>query len=140
MLKIMKQLISFLILFVLGQTIQAQDCNGPAGKLTINKDPRIDGILYQRKNLIGKTPEMQGYRIQVYQGSNRYLAQRTKSDLENQYSNTVDIYYTYESSEFKIRLGDFRSRIEAQYLLHQLTEKYPSAFIVPAKIKFPRLN
>ena len=51
----------------------------------------------------------------------------------------MDVYVVYESPNFKVRAGNFRNKIEAQKLLHDVRGKYDGAFIVSDKIKFPKL-
>lgn len=44
-------------------------------------------------------------------------------------------YVEYEQPYYKLRLGDFKTRLEATYYLQQVITLYPGAFIVKDKIK-----
>ncbi len=83
-------------------------------------------------------PQMSGYRIQVYAGTERETAQKLKNEIAINYG--VRTYMIYESPYFKIRVGDFRSRMEAQQMFHTLKQKYTSILLVPGLINLPELK
>ncbi len=83
-------------------------------------------------------PQMNGYRIQVYAGTERDAAQKIKTEIAINYGEQT--YMIYESPYFKVRVGDFRSRMEAQQLFHTLKQKYTSILLVPGMINLPELK
>ena len=40
---------------------------------------------------------------------------------------------------FKLRVGDYRTRLEAEKMLHELRTAYPGCFVVPDEVEMPRL-
>jgi hypothetical protein len=42
--------------------------------------------------------------------------------------------------DYSVRVGDFRTQLEAQKYLEQIKEVYPSAFIVPDRVEPPRFG
>ena len=44
-------------------------------------------------------------------------------------------YVEYEEPYYKLRVGDFKTRLEATYFLQQVTTLYAGAFIVKDKIR-----
>lgn len=83
-------------------------------------------------------PQMTGYRIQVYAGTERETAQKLKNEIAINYG--VRTYMIYESPYFKIRIGDFRSRMEAQQMFHTLKQKYTGILLVPGPVNLPDLK
>lgn len=83
-------------------------------------------------------PQMNGYRIQVYGGTEREAAQKLKNEIAISYG--IRTYMIYESPYFKVRVGDFRSRMEAQQMLHSLKKNYTSILLVPGSINLPALK
>jgi hypothetical protein len=51
----------------------------------------------------------------------------------------VGAYIIYQQPNFKIRVGDFRTRLEAMKFLKELQLKYATAFIVRDDVKLPSL-
>jgi hypothetical protein len=83
-------------------------------------------------------PTLQGFRVQVYSGTNRAEANAIKARMLQLYPD-IPVYFTYESPNFKVRLGDFRGRIDAQKVFHDLKDSYSGVIVVPDKINFPSL-
>ena len=110
------------------------------GEIHLYADPKLNEDIYLKQRLKNpeKETEFPGYRIQVFFGSDRTDANKIKAEFVEKYPD-VDVYVVYESPNFKVRVGNFRNKIEAQKLLHDVKQKYDGAFIVPDKIKFPKL-
>lgn len=79
---------------------------------------------------------MEGFRIQVYVGSSRDGAQRQANMLANRFY-PQPVYTPYERPYFKVRMGDFLTRREAEEVLAQVREGWPQAFVVPDRVKPP---
>ena len=79
---------------------------------------------------------MPGFRVQVYYGSQRSKATETRTDVLKKFS-SVPAYIIYQQPNFKLRLGDFKTRIEAMKLLDEVRHDYPQAFIVKDEVKLP---
>ena len=52
----------------------------------------------------------------------------------------MNAYVTYQQPNFKVRLGDFRTRLEASKFLKQIGSEYSSSFIVPEEISIKQLK
>jgi hypothetical protein len=46
---------------------------------------------------------------------------------------------SYVEPNYKVRVGDFRTRMEAEKLLQELKGKFTSLFIIPGKINPPKI-
>ncbi len=90
---------------------------------------------HKRIGLLKQTT--QGYRIQLYFGSERTKATELKLDFTNNFSNTP-AYLIYQQPNFKVRVGDFKTRMEAFAFLESIKEFYTTSFIVPDDIKLPK--
>ncbi|MDR0832757.1 MAG: SPOR domain-containing protein [Candidatus Symbiothrix sp.] len=83
-----------------------------------------------------------GYRVQIYFGNDpkkaRAEAQYRQSAVKNKFS-TIGTYLTYNSPNFKVTVGDFPTREEAELFKQLLIKSFAfgrESFIVPAKIKY----
>lgn len=108
------------------------------GSLNIQADSKfrhlIDSIIQANKN----REKIKGYRIQIYFGGNRKKARKIKARFLKDYSQRK-AYTIYQQPNFKIRVGNFRSKLEAQKLYHQLEQRFKTVFIVPTLIEYPTL-
>lgn len=80
-----------------------------------------------------KNPLIPGYRIQTYAGSSRQQATSIRNEIAEKYPDYV-AYVIYKQPTFRVRVGDFRTRFEAQKLLNEIKPVYSSSFIVPDDI------
>lgn len=106
----------------------------------IYKDSRIDTLITRIYGRTDDKPKMSGYRIQIYSGSNKKESLKAKSDFLQSYDN-IPIYLDYQQPNYKIRVGDFRNRVEAQKLYNALLkeENFKAVIIVPDEIYLPEL-
>lgn len=81
---------------------------------------------------------MPGFRIQVFFGPERQKAQEAKTQLSALYPEN-QTYLVYQQPNFKVRLGDFKTRLEASRFLQRVQGNYPGAFIVPDEVRLPEL-
>ncbi|MCF8330853.1 MAG: SPOR domain-containing protein [Bacteroidales bacterium] len=73
-----------------------------------------------------------GYRIQIFSDSgnnSRKNAMRSKAKFKMKNSD-IKAYVVFEAPNYKVEVGNFVSRLQAERYLHQIKEFYPAAFIV----------
>ncbi|MEZ7887662.1 MAG: hypothetical protein ACI888_000040 [Flavobacteriales bacterium] len=96
------------------------------GSITIVADKNIIDWLDS-----AKVADLIGFRIQVFMGD-LTEARSIKSLLLNSGERAT---LEYNSSDYYVRIGDFRNYITAEKKLSDLQELYPSAYVVKDKIK-----
>jgi hypothetical protein len=79
---------------------------------------------------------MPGYRIQIYFGSDRTRANDIKTDFLQLFPHT-GTYLVYQQPNFKIRVGDYKTRLEAMKFLKEIQPLFSGAFIVKDDVKLP---
>jgi cell division septation protein DedD len=83
---------------------------------------------------LGKRETTPGYRIQIYNGSNRADAMRLKQEMENSYPD-MSVHLVYRPPNFRVRIGDFRNQRDAEQLLPQFRQLgYKTSFVVPDEV------
>ena len=93
-------------------------------------DERINEEL-RMKNAAIDTNKMDGFRIQIFFGSDMRGSQAAMSSFKARYPEfRTQVYQLYQQPTWKIRVGNFYREIDAQELLADLRMYYPDAFVV----------
>ncbi|MDG1148076.1 MAG: hypothetical protein P8N52_07205 [Crocinitomicaceae bacterium] len=111
------------------------------GNVKIIKDNRIDALVKQQGEVIppALNPTIDGFRIQLFFDSQKSEINAAKLKFMSQYK-TIDTYVSYNAPNFFLKVGDFRTRLEAEKIKAQITAAFPTSFIVKEKINLPRLE
>jgi len=122
------------------------------GQVTIIKDPMIDSLIAKRIELNtkpagsgaiiakpGPVVSQMGYRVQVFYGSDRRQVFNEQSKFNSLYP-AINTYITYKEPNYYLRVGDFRTRLEAQRFMNELRSNFPTLFIFREKINAPNLD
>ena len=88
----------------------------------------------------GKT--INGFRIRLFFASNRTARDESSSVIRrfNDMYPHVQAYRTYASPNFKVTVGNFRPRLEAEAFLRRIKGDFPDAFIVRERFKYPSVG
>ncbi|MCA0427793.1 MAG: SPOR domain-containing protein [Bacteroidetes bacterium] len=121
------------LLLMLGGLIQAQ---AQRKNIVVERDEDLDSLIYQHAENNKSRNTLDGFRIQLFSGSERNNANQLKAQFLRQYPE-VPVYLSYQQPFFKLRAGDFRTRTEAQNLYHKLVKDFGEVLIVPDKINYP---
>ena len=79
-----------------------------------------------------------GYRVQIFYGSDRRETFNQQQRFKAEYPKT-NTYITYKEPNYYLRIGDFRTRLEAQRMLNELRPLFATLFIFREKINAPSL-
>ncbi len=88
-------------------------------------------ILYNMKH-----PAVMGYRIRIFSGSGHDAfgkANETRARFLSRYEN-IDADITYDAPDYKVYIGDCRTRSEVLELFETIKKDFPYAFIVERPI------
>jgi hypothetical protein len=80
-----------------------------------------------------------GYRIRVFYDNSPQARTRSESietSLQTLYPEHK-VYRSFESPNYKVLLGNFRSKDEALRIFNQLKKTYPTAYIIKDYIEYP---
>ena len=108
------------------------------GTVRYDIDPGIVRIQEDYVSNWRKIGEINGYRIQIaaYSGVNsKSQAEYAKNSFNNLFPYTK-AYLIYNEPYFKVRVGNYFTRLQAYKDLETIKLTYPSAYIVPDKISY----
>lgn len=106
----------------------------------IIQDKRVNELML--KHILineAKKEKMKGYRVQIHFGPEKSKALDVKTKYATAYQ-TCTAYLDYQQPYFKIRVGDFRTKLEAYKLLKEISGDFPGAFIVNDDIELPKID
>lgn len=153
----MKRLIIFLSALILGFTAGAQELDSLTratmdttlvGRDIMNlmgSGIKVSQSSAVRTALAGyisanRTKNVSGYRIRVFYDNSPQARTRSESIaayISSQYPE-AGVYRSFESPNYKVTVGDFRSKDEALKLYMALKSIYPTAYIIKEKsINYP---
>ncbi|WP_418602407.1 SPOR domain-containing protein [Hwangdonia sp.] len=101
------------------------------GHITINQDKNISNLLALKKELNKDEDTPDRYKIQIYNGS-RAGATSAQKELHSSY-NDWHSKIVFDTPNFKIWAGNFRTRLEADRALKRIKKNFPNAFIFKPK-------
>jgi len=118
----------------------AQKSKPEKGKVEIIQDPRIDILVSKQIQINQKQDGLEGFRIQLFSesGNNaKAQAQSVQDGFRARYPE-VEAYLTYKSPNYRVRVGNFRTRLDAQYFVNEISANYQNAFIIGEHIQLPK--
>ena len=101
----------------------------------IIKDKRIDLL----KETYQSTFKLKGYRVQIHSGNKRQPANLAKSTFLRTHPKTK-AHLNYEQPYYKVRVGDFKTKLEALKYKNFIIQEFPNSFIVNDEIEVEGLN
>lgn len=139
----MKLLIPFLSLIFLSGFCKSQSTGDSLRTFSVDsnifQDKRVNELILKHVLINeAKKGKMKGYRVQVHFGSEKAKALEVKSKFISQ-NYKESAYLDYQQPYFKIRVGDFRTKLEAYKFLQDISGDFPGAFIVSDDIELPPL-
>jgi hypothetical protein len=123
-------LIAIIGSFSLGAFAQADSTSS----IVIHKDPRIDLLVKKQAQINEETTRDArrsgpGYRIQVISTSDRSAAISAKTKVYQLYPE-LKPYLLYQSPYFRVRVGNFTDRSEAEDYFKALSKQFTNVSIV----------
>ncbi|HXD78737.1 MAG TPA: SPOR domain-containing protein [Puia sp.] len=104
--------------------------------LTIEKDPRVDQLVRKQIEINDLTTResrrfVQGFRVQVMNSPDRTKVFEAKAKIYEQFPDYKP-YLLYQSPNYKLRVGNFKTQDEAEDAMRQLSKLFPSGlYVIP---------
>ena len=129
-------LILVLLLQATGFRLQAQ------GSVEVIQDPSIPRLVEKHIQVNQAREGIPGYRIQIFFDSGTNSKTRGQSAYETFSARFPEIpaYLTFKAPNYKVRVGNFRTRLDAVRFLQQILPDYPGAYVVSDQIHLPNVN
>tara|TARA_B100001142_G_C14334193_1_gene655235 strand:- start:2051 stop:2476 length:426 start_codon:yes stop_codon:yes gene_type:complete len=134
----------YILVFLLSSIYFSQNNASFNPELLIDPEPRWPEILNplidnDPLSRIDKTPdsiitEIEGFRVQVFATQDRNKADQLQKELMKKFNEKI--YIIFEAPNYKVRIGDFLDRDDAELMRMKLVSSdFPSSWIVRTKIQ-----
>jgi len=102
-------------------------------------DKKIDSLHLKFKKINLSQSGIQAYRLQIAFASTKNEINIMKLNFMKKFPN-IPIYLSYSAPYYKLRVGNFRTKFEAEKSKSKMIKNYPGSYIVSEYIKLNLLN
>lgn len=103
--------------------INAQDRN-----TTLNQDPKFEQLLNEKRKINISNTLNDQYRIQIFSGDSE-KAKNILNEFKQQFEN-IDATIVFNTPNYKVWVGNFKNRIEAEHNLVDIRKKYKNVLLI----------
>jgi len=118
-----KLFLSAIFLLFLGQKSYSQE-----EKVTVTQDPKFEQLLIEKRKINSSITINDRYKIQIFTGDSEN-SKKTLAEFKKDNKN-MDATIVFSTPQYKVWVGNFKTRIEAEKSLNDLKKKYPNAFLI----------
>ena len=126
-------------IFVILLCLMAVDCFSQNGSLVLDQDVRIERLIQKQKDIHLADNTIDGFRIQIFMESGNEAVEHANVAMEEFKMKYPDmpIYLVFGQPYYRLRVGDYRTRLEAEKAFLVLNKDYKKAFITGDRIQLP---
>ena len=108
-------------------------------EITSVNEQAIDALVHKYENILKSKNGVEGWRVQLLFKAKQKEIMQLKIDFINLYPE-IPAYLEYDAPYYRVRVGNFRTKLEAIKIKHQISKKFPGAYPVPEIINFFQLK
>jgi hypothetical protein len=106
--------------------LNAQDLN-----TTVSQDPKFEQLLNEKRKINASITVNERYKIQTFSGDSEN-AKKTLNECKQDFKK-LDGTIVFFTPNYKVWIGNFRTRIEAERNLKEIKKKYKNALLIKPK-------
>jgi len=106
----------------------SQKSMGQVAKVSVSQDPKFEQLLNEKRKINSSITINDRYKIQIFNGDTEN-SKKTLTDFKRENKN-MDATIVFSTPLYKVWVGNFKTRIEAEKNLNDLKKKYPNAFLI----------
>lgn len=127
----MKYLLLVLSVIFMAEAVSAQ---ADSGNIMVYKDPRLNLLVKKQAQINEETTRnsrrsMPGYRLQIVNTTDRNKAIDAKTKVYQLYPE-LKAYLLFQSPYYRIRVGNFKTRAEAEGYVRSLQRDFPGSIFI----------
>ena len=98
------------------------------GKTNVSVDPKIDQLLKEKRKLNTGLFLNEAYKIQIFYG-NSEESKKKLQEFKREFKD-LDGTIIFNSPNYKVWIGNFKTRIEVERAMLDIKKKHPTALII----------
>ena len=103
--------------------ISAQD-----KKIEVSQNPKFEQLLHDKRKINNSITIDESYKIQIFNGSSE-VAKKTLNEFRQEFK-IIDATIVFNTPNYKVWVGNFRTRIEAEKNIIEIKKKFTNAFLI----------
>lgn len=106
----------------------ASNSNNLTAQVQVEQDSRFENLLSEKRKVNSSITIMDKYKIQIFYGDGNN-ARKVLNDFKKTYRE-LDATIIFSSPNYKVQVGNFKSKIDADRNRLEIIKKYPDALVV----------
>lgn len=96
--------------------------------VSVNQDPKFEQLLEEKRKINSSITANDRYKIQIFYGDIQN-ARKVLADFQKNFP-SLDATIIFSSPNYKVQVGNFKTKIEADRNSQEILTKYPDALVV----------
>jgi hypothetical protein len=118
-----KIILTFISVSLSAYYVNAQDQN-----VSLTQDPKFEQLLNEKIKINTSLTVNDSYKIQIYTG-NSENAKKTLNEFRQEFA-AIDATIVFNTPNYKVWLGNFKTRIEAEKTLAEIKNRYKNILLI----------
>ena len=118
-----KIILSALLLVSLASKTKAQD-----QIISVNQDHKFEQLLNEKRKINTSLTVNDSYKIQIFSGGSENT-KKTLTDFKQEFKD-IDATIVFNTPNYKVWVGNFRTRMEAERNLVDIKKRYKNVFLI----------
>lgn len=97
-------------------------------KVSVSQDPKFEQLLNEKRKINSSITINDRYKIQIFNGDTEN-SKKTLINFKRENKN-MDATIVFSTPLYKVWVGNFKTRIEAEKNLNDIKKRYPNAFLI----------
>ena len=106
------------------------------GQVRVESSARVDEMMAQKIEYNKSLESYQGFKIQIFYGSEKKCYE-VQDEFKLLFPD-IPTSIIFSTPQWKLQVGNFRTRLEADKSIVGIKQEYPSAIVLPAMIEFDK--
>lgn len=115
-------------LALLSTTIFSLNSNAQNEKITVTQDSKFESLLSEKRRINSSITINDRYKIQIFNGDSEN-SKKTLNEFKKEFKN-LDATLIFNTPYYKVWVGNFKTKIEAERNLIALQKRYPNALLI----------
>ena len=110
------------------------------GSLNVDQDSRIEKLMKKQRDVYAANSTMSGYRVQIFMEIGNEAIRHAEA-MKRSFTDAfpeLPVYLSYDQPYYRLRVGDFRNRVEAEKYMRLIKPKFSLACVTADIINPPR--